>query len=369
MIATKPTTNGHGPTTSQARVEPIPVVNRNREIAVLVGALFLISTATFILSNVLITPLLGSHNVLAAIAGNSQRMIAATLIGLIEGVATVGIALALYPILRREHPSLALGYAGMRIAELAVAAVGFGFGGLLLVTLSGAAANGANSELGTVLVALRHWTIMLVYVYTAVGGVMLSYMLFRTRLVPRGFSVLGLIGYPALLLAAVLDMLGVVDTVGGVGLVGLVPGGLFELLLPIWLIAKGFNSAAIARMAAGSRQRLSPECKARVEPDRHGPSWHDNAASARDDMEVGDGRAWLLAQHDQRRPFSRTDRQGRRVVDEILVAAESSLRVVGQALHGLMLLTHRSSHGQVAVGEGNPDGHADPDGSPEQTQQ
>ncbi len=116
------------------------------------------------------------------------------------------------------------------------------------MTLSGTVANGANSELGTVPVALRHWTIMLVYVYTAIGGVMLSYMLLRTRLVPRGFSVLGLIGYPVLLLAAVLDMLGVVDTVGGVGLIGLVPGGLFELLLPIWLIARGFNLTAMNRM-------------------------------------------------------------------------------------------------------------------------
>jgi hypothetical protein len=43
-------------------------------------------------------------------------------------------------------------------------------------------------------------------------------------------------------------MLGLVDTVGGVGLVGLVPGGLFELLLPIWLIVRGFNVAAIDRM-------------------------------------------------------------------------------------------------------------------------
>ncbi|HEY4844738.1 MAG TPA: DUF4386 domain-containing protein [Candidatus Dormibacteraeota bacterium] len=260
MIDTKPTTNGHGATTSQVPVEAIPVKTKtpatpatrttdaNKRTAVLVGALFLLSTATFIVSNMLITPLLGSHDVLAAIAANSQRMIAATMIALIEGVATVGIALALYPILKRQHPALALGYAGMRIAELAIAAVGFGLGGLLLVTLSGTAANGANSELGTVLVALRHWTIMLVYVYTAVGGVMLSYMLLRTRLVPRGFSVLGLIGYPVLFLAAVLDMLGIVDTVNGVGLVGLVPGGLFELLLPIWLIAKGFNVTAISTM-------------------------------------------------------------------------------------------------------------------------
>lgn len=232
-------------TTSSISMQQRPMeedLNAHRGTAVLVGALFLISTATFIVSNALITPLLGSPNFLAEVNTHSQLMIAATLIGLIEGVATVGIAIALYPILKWQHPALALGYAGMRIAELAVAAVGFGLGGLLLVTLSATAANGVNSELlGTLLVALRPWTLMLVYVYTAIGGLMLSYMLLRTRLVPRGLSVLGLIGYAALLVASVLDMLGFINLVAGPGLVWLVPGGLFELLLPIWLFARGFN--------------------------------------------------------------------------------------------------------------------------------
>jgi hypothetical protein len=232
-------------TTSPISMQQRPMeedLNPNRRTAVLVGALFLISTATFIFSNSLITAILGSPNFLAEVSDHSQLMIAATLIGLIEGIATVGIAVALYPILKWQHPTLALGYAGMRIAELAVAAVGFGLGGLLLVTLSATAANGANSEmLGTLLVALRPWTLMLVYVYTAIGGLMLSYMLLRTRLVPRGLSVLGLIGYAALLGASVLDMLGFIDLVAGPGLVWLVPGGLFELLLPIWLFARGFN--------------------------------------------------------------------------------------------------------------------------------
>jgi hypothetical protein len=232
-------------TTSPRSIQQRPMeegLNPNRRTAVLVGALFLISTATFIVSNALITPLLGSHTFLAAVSDHAQIMSAATLITLIEGTATVGIALALYPLLKRQHPSLALGYAGMRIAELVIAAVGFGLGGLLLVTLSATAAHGATSEtLGTILVAQRHWTLMLVYLYTAIGGLMLSYMLLRTRLVPRGLSVLGLIGYAALLLAAVLDMLGLIDTVAGLGLVGLVPGGLFEFLLPLWLFAKGFK--------------------------------------------------------------------------------------------------------------------------------
>jgi len=83
-------------------------LNPHRRTAVLVGALFLISTATFILSNVLMTPILGSHNLLAAVAGHAQLMIAAALIALIEGTATAGLAVALYPILKRQHPALAL---------------------------------------------------------------------------------------------------------------------------------------------------------------------------------------------------------------------------------------------------------------------
>src|SRR5947209_18648078 len=75
--------------------------NPHRRTAVLVGALFLLSTATFILSNVLMTPILGSHNLLAAVANHAQLMIAAVLIALIEGTATAGLAVVLYPILKR----------------------------------------------------------------------------------------------------------------------------------------------------------------------------------------------------------------------------------------------------------------------------
>ena len=73
--------------TSPVRMQQRPMeedMNPNRRTAVFVGAMFLISTATFILSNALITPLLGSHNFLATVAAHSQLMIVATLIALIN---------------------------------------------------------------------------------------------------------------------------------------------------------------------------------------------------------------------------------------------------------------------------------------------
>lgn len=219
-----------------------------RRNAVLVGALFLSATATFIVSNVLITPILGSPNYLAAVAHNSQLVVAAGLLALMDGLAVVGIAAALYPILKGRHPALAFGYAGMRIAELAVITV-FVLSPLLLVSVSRAAHNGADTAaVGALLVSLRYWALMVLYVFNGIAGLMLGYMLLRTVLVPRELAILGLVGYMTLLVAAVLDMLGLIDTRAGAGAIGLVPGGVFELVLPLWLFVKGFNTIADAEV-------------------------------------------------------------------------------------------------------------------------
>jgi hypothetical protein len=44
-------------------------------------------------------------------------------------------------------------------------------------------------------------------------------------------------------------MFGLIDVDQGAGLLVVLPGGLFELILPIWLIVKGFNPSAIASEA------------------------------------------------------------------------------------------------------------------------
>jgi hypothetical protein len=56
---------------------------------------------------------------------------------------------------------------------------------------------------------------------------------------------LGLIGYPIFLVGSTLAMFNVIDITRGAGMLALVPGGLFELVLPIWLFAKGFTSQPV----------------------------------------------------------------------------------------------------------------------------
>jgi hypothetical protein len=214
--------------------------NSTRRTAVLVGALFIAATATFFISSALLTPILGSPGYLAAVGKNSTLVVAAALLALLDGLAVVGIAAALYPILSARHPALAVAYAGMRIAELAVI-VAYVLGPLLLVSLSRSEMAADSATTAALLIALRYWTLMFVYLFNGVAGLMLSYVLLRTLLVPRALSVLGLVGYAALFVAAALDGLGFVNTSTGPGVVALVPGGLFELGLPIWLFVRGFK--------------------------------------------------------------------------------------------------------------------------------
>jgi hypothetical protein len=88
--------------------------------------------------------------------------------------------------------------------------------------------------------------VLWVYIPTGIGGLILNYLLYISRIVPRPISVLGLVGYALLLLTVPLDLVGVIDANSGAGLVLLAPGGLYEFaVLPIWLIAKGFRSPVV----------------------------------------------------------------------------------------------------------------------------
>ncbi len=75
------------------------------------------------------------------------------------------------------------------------------------------------------------------------GSMPFCYLLYKSKLIPRALSALGLVGYAALLLGMITGMFGLIDVTQGAGLLTVVPGGLFELIFPIWLFVKGFNSS------------------------------------------------------------------------------------------------------------------------------
>src|SRR5215213_5601209 len=167
-------------------------------------------------------------------------------------IANIGTAVVVFPLLRRQNEILALGYVTARLVECAFIAVGL-LSLLTIVTLQQQAAAGADAasliNAGKSLVALHDWTFLLgPGIVVGIGnGLILGYLMYTSRLVPRGLAMLGLIGGPLIIASGVAVLLGVIEE-GGVWQVGVIPEFFWELALGIWPIVRGFNPSAIARL-------------------------------------------------------------------------------------------------------------------------
>jgi hypothetical protein len=184
----------------------------------------------------MILAMFGTSFVQAFVDGHTDRatMAVGVLLMTGSGLAVVAIGLLMYPVLKRVSPRLAGWYPALRITEFLVSA---GCGLYLL----------AQSQ-----VVPNH--LLWVYLPTGVGGIILTYLLLVSRLVPRAVALLGLTGYISLTVGVPLDLLGVLDLSAGAGLLLLAPGGLFELvLLPIWLIARGFSAPTATEARSDGR--------------------------------------------------------------------------------------------------------------------
>lgn len=216
----------------------------SRKTGVFVGLLFLTATAAFIFAEAITSGVLSRPNFLTD-ASSQTTMLATGALLLFAQFGVVGIAVLLFPLLKVHGEALALAHVGFRATELAASlfylavpllAIEFG-AGLRDGTIDASAA----STLGAILSAQHSVAILMIYIATAAAGMCMATLFYRSRLIPRWLAILGLFTYPTLLAGSILDMFNLVDITQGIGLVALVPGAVFELVLPIWLIVKGFN--------------------------------------------------------------------------------------------------------------------------------
>jgi hypothetical protein len=191
-----------------------------KKIAVIVGLLFLVSTLTFMIGSNLIQSFLTDET------QNKSPLILGVILEIICGVAVVGIGVLMFPILKLFNKILALGYVIFRAIECTIIIVG----GIYLLSL----------------LKLMWKYEMIIFVFTALGGLIFSYLLYLSKLIPRYLSGPGIIGYAILFIGVALNMFGLINLNDGAGMLIYIPGGLFELFLPLWLFVKGFNSLAIA---------------------------------------------------------------------------------------------------------------------------
>jgi hypothetical protein len=197
---------------------PTPTTTSVSKTAVHVGLFFLTATFTFAIGNALI------RSYFSSATAHTALIVGAFLLGCC-GFAVAANGAAMRRILTPYTPVRSRAYFVLRMTEC-----------LTLVAVS-------------VYFLTNHgrWDayVLAVYAVSGTAGLVLSSALLTSRIVPRHLSMLGLIGYPVFLVGSILAMFNLIDITHGAGMLALVPGGLFELILPIWLFTRGFTSHQI----------------------------------------------------------------------------------------------------------------------------
>jgi hypothetical protein len=213
--------------------------------------LFLITYVTSIpAAFFLYPPVLDDPNYIVG-AGADTSVSLGAFLELLLIIANIGTAVVLWPVAKRVNEILALGFVTARVMESVFIAVGI-LSLLTVVTLRQEAAAGADAAslitAGESLVALHEWTRQLGpgFVVGVGNGLILGYLMYSSRLVPRGMAVLGLIGGPLIIASGVAVLLGVIEAGSVWQGIATIPEFFWELSLGIWLTVKGFNPSVIA---------------------------------------------------------------------------------------------------------------------------
>lgn len=188
-----------------------------RKKGIFVGLLFLISTLTFMTGSNLI------KSFLTDITQNISTLWIGVTLEILCGISVASIGVLMFPLLKVFNRGIALGYVIFRIIECTAIVAG----GIYLLSR----------------LKLMWKYEMIVFIFTALGGLIFSYLLFISKLVPRSLSGLGIFGYLLLFLGVILSVFNALNVNEGAGMLIYLPGGLYELFLPVWLFIKGFNQS------------------------------------------------------------------------------------------------------------------------------
>ncbi len=232
-----------------------------------VASLWIVTAIGAIGGLALMSPVLNAPDYLTSVFPRSAILISAALLWLINDIGIVAIGVLMFPILKKQSEALALGYVSMRMFESIFLIIGMTFA-MLLIPLSQAYIQASAADLttyqaiGSLLKQAENWLMTVMQLIPlGLGGLILTSLLFRARLVPRWLSVIGLIGYGLLLPSAIVTLFGIVDTVPPApGSLLAIPVALWEIILmPVWLFAKGFNTAGTSAKQAASTAKMEAQ--------------------------------------------------------------------------------------------------------------
>jgi len=226
----------------------VPGMSADRKAAVWIGVLYIIGTVALVLSLVVTGAVLTGPAYLAQVAAQPNQVAVGALLVLLAGFALAMVPVVFWPVGRRYNETLAMGYVVFRGALETILYLVGALGWLLLIALSTEPDAAPLASFVHTAVAVT-WD-QLIAIPFALGALMFYVLLFRSRLVPRWLSVWGLVG-------AALYIVPPLGSMFGLSSLGVLVAPLFlqEMVMAVWLIAKGFNPSALAAESAGETSR------------------------------------------------------------------------------------------------------------------
>lgn len=209
----------------------------------LFGVLFILVFLFYGIGSGMVDELAASPDALVQIANNKAQIVTGIiLMAVLHSLGNVGLAVIMFGIVRQYSTAKAYGY----LLFATMATVLLTVGGVLLwqlLPLSDAYATAANKDCVQQLAAACKQGNVASYqlgmAMWAVGGALLASILYKVKLVPRWLSIWGMAGYILLFAGTIAELFQM-----HIGVALSLPGGLFEIILSIRAIVKGFNTIA-----------------------------------------------------------------------------------------------------------------------------
>ena len=228
-----------------------------RKTAFVAGLLYLI-TYLAIPTIALYGPVLSDPAFIVS-SDNSTGVLWGAVLELIVAFAIVGTGVVLFPVLRRQNEGVALGFVTSRLFEAGVITVGI-LSLLSIVTLQHEVGATAGADAGSLvivgqsLVATHDWSFLIGQtLLPGINALLLGSLFYKSRLVPRVIPLMGLIGGPLLISSAIGQVIGINEQYSAWSAIAVLPIFLWELLLGLWLVFKGFRTVPV--IAPDSREQ------------------------------------------------------------------------------------------------------------------
>ncbi len=231
-------------------------MNSNRKTATIVGVLYIIGTVAGVLSVVFYAPVLNTPDYLIKVSANENQIILGAFFVLLMGLALALVPVMMFPIAKKQNEILALGYVVFRGALETITYIAMVISRLLLIPLSqefvkaGAADASYFQTLGVLLREAHDSIDPILTIVFCLGALMLYYLFYQSKLIPRWLSGWGLIAAALWLVAGLLALFRLIDPMSTIRNVFAPPIFLQEMVMAVWLIVKGFNPSAIASQSA-----------------------------------------------------------------------------------------------------------------------